>query len=158
MSPKTIRQQVIHPLLSKSDVYHYSGYWGTWSRVLTSYDDPAGVLELNLTPVNPSSRSSWDNDVCPVIFRNHFTAFDPRRDLLLEKLPASTRLEMEISLGDELAAQLLDTDWLSLLDMAAVRRGNRGGGGLPFADCMSVLGTGPLEPVNECSLLRRQAE
>lgn len=115
------------------NVFHYSSYWGTWSRVLTPYSGN-WVLELNLTPVNPSYDRSWEETVRPIIFREHLTALN-RQDELTESLPNYTRAHMAERIGEELTTRLLTTDWLPLLNRRRVREGKYGGGGLPFVEC-----------------------
>ncbi len=135
--------RINHPLKAKKDVFHFSSYWRTWSRVLTTYVDGNGTLELNLTPVNPHLPTSWVEQVRPIIFRNHRTTLDVD-DLLLEKLPDEVQEVMLNHLGVRLTQQLLETDWISLLDMPKVRRGKHGGGGLPFEECKLVGANMPL--------------
>jgi len=121
-------------LRRRPDVFHYSRYWGTWSRVLTPYSD-SPVVELNLTPIN-----SWANEVEPIIFRSHRTSLD-QRDQLREELPTEVKFSIIQQIGIDLLTRLVSTDWLPLLDMAKVHRGRHGGGGLPFAECAAVACT-----------------
>jgi len=121
-------------LRRRPDVFHYSRYWGTWSRVLTPYSD-SPVVELNLTPIN-----SWANEVEPIIFRSHRTSLD-QRDQLREELPTEVKFSIIQQIGIDPLTRLVSTDWLPLLDMAKVHRGRHGGGGLPFAECAAVACT-----------------
>lgn len=111
----------------RPNVFHYSSYWGAWSRVLTPYNR-SSVVELNLTPVN-----DWD-DVRQIIFRSHCTSLGDRDDLR-EALPENVREYIANQVGEDLTQRLLLTDWLPLLDMTKVHRGRIGGGGLPFDQC-----------------------
>jgi hypothetical protein len=128
-----------HPLASKKNVFHYSAYWGTWSRVLTSYVDGNGTLEVNLTPVNPYDQKSWEEFVRPVIFRNHGTSLE-MKDKLELSLPNDILEWMLERLDDEiLVHRLIATDWMESLDLPIVRLGRYGGGGLPFKECMKGI-------------------
>src|SRR5712664_813068 len=66
--------------------FHYSSYWGTWSRIIVPYNHPDGVVELNLTPVNPTWERSWQEQVMPIVFRHHYTGLD-RKDHWTDILP-----------------------------------------------------------------------
>lgn len=114
--------------------FHYSSYWGTWSRVIVPYNHPDGVIELNLTPVNPNSDWTWSESVAPIIFRRHGTSLD-RGDEWTNVLPDYVPERMREHLDVVLVDRLLNEVWIDLLDIAAVKRGRSGGGGLPFAEC-----------------------
>lgn len=60
---------------NKLRVFHYSSYWGRWSRRLKNYDegDVKGIVEVNLTPIPACYNSNWEKDVIPVVFRIHGT-------------------------------------------------------------------------------------
>jgi hypothetical protein len=114
--------------------FTYSAYWGTWSRVILPYTHKDGVIELNLTPVNPDWERSWDEQVRPIIFRRHGTALG-LRDKWTDVLPEEVAAIMSERIGPELTIRLLQHDWLKHLDIEKVKRGRDGGGGLPFAEC-----------------------
>lgn len=123
-----------HPLASTSNVFHYCSYWGNWSKVLTSYVDSNGILELNLTPINPTLQSSWEESIRPVVFRNHRTSLE-EKDKLLAELPPGVWSMMVEHIGVVHTNRLLSTDWLPLLDMPTVRSGRYGGGGIQLDWC-----------------------
>lgn len=123
-----------HPLASTRGCFHYSAYWGKWSRVLTSYVDGNGTLELNLTPINPGTQGAWDEQVVPVMFRNHRTSLDEKDKLQID-LPSEVRETMVERLGEVAVVRLLTTDFILQLDMPTVRMGRYGGGGIRFDWC-----------------------
>lgn len=114
--------------------FHWSSYWGTWSRVIVPYNHPDGVIELNLTPVNSDVKRSWEEQVEPIIFRRHSTSLD-RKDAWTTDLPQCWIDRMREELPWSLVDRLLDETWIDLFDIEKVKRGRPGGGGLPFAEC-----------------------
>ena len=105
--------------------FHYSSYWGTWSRVL-SESHPAGpFVEVNLTPCC----DTWQNNVEPVRIRAHGTARG-ERDQETDTLPNDVREQMIWHLGEELTERLLTEDLLSQIDWDLYRKHNNGGANL----------------------------
>jgi hypothetical protein len=114
---------------------HYCSYWGTWSRVICPYTHEHGVIELNLTPVNPGFPHSWAEQIEPIIFRHHGTQLG-RRDIWgYIPLPEDWKAFMVEKIGEELTNRLLTEDWLPLLDIPKVKWGQPRGGGISFQDC-----------------------
>lgn len=101
-------------------MFHYSGYWGSWSRVLST-DHPRGpFVEVNLTPIPGNISSTWDNHVRPIRIRFHGTARDhsgmPMSDKDVAELPKEIEQAMRRNLGDALTDRLLTEDFLSQID------------------------------------------
>jgi hypothetical protein len=119
--------------------FHYSSYWGAWSRVIVPYNHPDGVIELNLTPVNPSWERSWQEQIMPTIFRWHCTSLD-RKDKLTDVLPDYVPERMGEHLVPSFVDQLLNETWIDLIDIEITKRGRSGGGGIPFAECRKKEG------------------
>jgi hypothetical protein len=121
--------------------FHYSSYWGNWSRVLLRPGDivPSGsrkgeishdYLELNLTPINgwhPWNHEEIEKRVRPIVFRFHGTARD-RKDRDEKELPGEVLKGMKENLGDLLVERLINEDFLWYLDLDALYRNMRGGG------------------------------
>lgn len=116
-------------------ILHWCSYWGTWSLVLCPYTHPDGVIELNLTPVNRDIPRSWEEQVIPIVFRYHGTSLGRKDQWGRTTLPDVWVKQMHRAIGVELTNRLLTTDWLPLLDIAKVKRGRTGGGGIPFEEC-----------------------
>jgi hypothetical protein len=114
--------------------FHYSSYWGTWSRVIVPYNHPDGVIELNITPVNPDWEWSWQEQVMPIIFRWHCTSLD-RKDEWTDVLPDYVPERMREHLVPSFVDRLLNETWIDRIDIATTKRGRSGGGGIPFAEC-----------------------
>lgn len=130
------------------NMFHYSDYWHTWSRVLRFED--WSVVEVNLTPIN----SDWQKDVEPIRIRKHGT-MDERRDWLWQErskrmtvdfvyrdglylsdsLPISVISAMEKAIGLPLVQRLLKEDFYSKIDWNKYRSANELGGGVPFDLC-----------------------
>ncbi len=123
-------------------MFHYSSYWGTWSRVLLQ---PASMvegrvygsyLEVNLTPVNGrydnSSQRLWDEWVKPIIIREHGTT--PQAGEMRDRLPPMVVTAMILNVGADLTRRLVTADLLSEIDMVLMKKHMRGGG-IPLAEC-----------------------
>lgn len=134
----SIKQNLVFP---DELVLRYSGYWRTWSRVLYMQDPTKGNngslwVELNLTPVNPTVKRSWVEQVQPVVLRKHSTAQDPWKDKLFRfvvrsssKSPLYKRLLTEVGqhVGIPLAHRLLWEDFLPQIDWPAYEAHCNGG-------------------------------
>jgi len=113
--------------------YHYSSYWGTWSRRLSSDHESGPYVEVNLTPIKDANYASrWDDEVIPIIIRTHCTASTPR-DIDTNILPLAVGEDMVKFLGVELTKKLLDYDFLADIDPELLRT-KMTGGGVPFRD------------------------
>lgn len=110
-------------------IFHYSAYWGTWSRRLyeagrirndltpeVSRFPLSSVIAVNLTPIPCCYDSSWAKDVIPIKFRAHCTA-DGRGDKNVAILPGDVLDMMRKNIGEELTDRLLGEDWLSLISI-----------------------------------------
>jgi hypothetical protein len=108
-------------------MYVYSPYWGTWSRLLLSSADRGfrEYLELNLTPVNPHLRESWDR-IPDFILRLHGTPI--KQDEMRHHLPDHVRELMHRKLGHPLTYRLLHAPILDQIDLDRVYARMRGGG------------------------------
>src|ERR1700682_653370 len=73
------------------NLFVYSSYWGTWSRILAPYDKVfhnghcVGQVEVDVTPINITHDYSWIRHN-RVIVRAHGTIRD-RDDKIVEELP-----------------------------------------------------------------------
>lgn len=115
-------------------ILHWSSYWGTYSRVLIGYNSPDGVVEVNLTPVNFDHDFSWTEQIVPILFRYHGTSLGRKDEWGRFPLPEVWQRVMVDRIGEELTHRLLTEDWLSLIDLAKVKRGRVGGGGISFEE------------------------
>lgn len=114
--------------------FHYSAYWGTWSRVLLLKFQGYRTVELDLTPINPSWGSRhWQESILAAKIRAHCTPLG-QKDKELKELPAYVRELMISQIGEDVTAKLIDWDWVSLIDPTKLRRIdqlNPLGGGCP---------------------------
>lgn len=108
-------------------MFHYSKYWGTWSRILQTVDIGYKVYtEVNLTPVN----GAWD-EVRPIIIRVHSTA--PKEGEIRHHLPLQVQELMYRHIGSALTHRLMSDDLLSEMDLDRLKLLMRGGG-VPISD------------------------
>lgn len=98
----------------------YSGYWHTWSRVLSVKDFV--FVELNLTE---NSDSQWERVKIEII-REHRTARD-QKDICVDVLPDEVIEKMKAKLGEELTQKLLNFDYLSSIDWEKYKAACNGG-------------------------------
>ncbi len=120
------------------NVFVYSSYWGTWSRVLWHKSDqqlarrlglPNHVgewIELDLTAVNPHSSLDWADRVAKGNVRCHRTARGDR-DIITSTLPAETVALMNVWLPEDTVDKLLHVDYLPYLDFEVGRKLCNGG-------------------------------
>lgn len=126
----------------------YSGYWRTWSRVLHIDQDGPLMVEVNLTPVNPTMNKSWVEQVFPLMIRAHTTARNPdggdrlyryvmknKQSIVYQEVKKAMLRYCAI----ELVHRLICDDFLSEIcwDRYAAMRISPSyrGGGVPFALC-----------------------
>lgn len=109
-------------------MYHYSGYWHSWSRVLSTNHPDGPFVEVNLTPIHGDSRG-WASEVRPVRVRFHGTSRE-ERDKIVEQLPPEVRTRMVANLGEELTERLLTEDFLPQIDPALYQQHSNGGANL----------------------------
>lgn len=118
-------------------MFHYSGYWGTWSRVLQT--DGIWYLEVNLTPVNGrydnSTRDLWQREVAPIVLRRHCTT--PRQGEMKDKLPPMVVTAMIMNVGPDLTRRIITADLLSEINLPLMHARMRGGG-IPLSECAVV--------------------
>lgn len=86
-------------------LFHYSSYWGVWSKILKV--DGSEVTELDLTPINPQWQSSWDELAAQhPKFRSHRTCLD-RKDKQVAVLPWPVVCQMIMQFGEDQTRDLL---------------------------------------------------
>ena len=108
-------------------MFHYSSYWGTWSRVLSTSDPNGPFVEVNLTPTNGWNRGySFEDDVSRIRIRFHGTVRD-RNDKVVPVLPDYVKEGMIKHLGAELTERLLTEDFYSQIDYVLYRKHCNGG-------------------------------
>jgi hypothetical protein len=107
------------------DMFHYSSYWGTWSRVLrTSSGGGDDTVEVDLTAVN----LQWPR-VLACNVRSHRTMC-ARNDILCRSLPAHVVDLMHKRMSMETFDQLVHADLLSLIDWDKYNKVCNGGAAL----------------------------
>lgn len=149
-------------------MFHYSSYWGTWSRILSNIHQGGRVVEVNLTPTNVYScgQKGWDDEVAGIRIRVHGTKPD-RGDQFAEELPERWVLAMLKHLPPETVGILLHGDILPLIDFEKHKKVNNGGANL--ADCrfecsakvfilMSSFGYGEMTQVGQVFSSKEKAE
>jgi len=111
--------------------FHYSSYWGSWSRVLSHEGNC--YVEVNLTTIPNCSSSSWEDDVAEVVIRRHYTA---RRhgDIDTDELPRDIHEAMIEHLGKEMTISLLGSDFLPEIDWEKYHK--HCNGGCPLDKCL----------------------
>lgn len=116
------------------NVFHYSAYWGMYSRVL--FHDAGGpamfaprkqlgipasirTIEINLTAINPTHREYWEDRVRPGVIRAHCTSLESK-DRIFGSLPAEALEMMQAWLAPETIELLLHYDYLPEINMNAL--------------------------------------
>lgn len=113
-------------------MFHYSSYWGIWSRVL--WVDSKGYVDLNLTPIPGCYSSTWDTDVKGEVIRCHGTSRG-ERDKVVDILPQKVMDEMVRNLGKDLTQRLLTHDYIAQFGLENIRSAkNPHGGGVAFGN------------------------
>lgn len=104
--------------------FHYSSYWRSWSRVLST-DHPHGpFVEVDLTPTGGNT-GNWDK-VRSVNIRSHGTARDTgdiEQDTLLDEVWD----QMVEALGEDVTYRLVSEDFLSQVDWKLYEQHCNGG-------------------------------
>jgi hypothetical protein len=115
-------------------LFHYSKYWGNWSRVLQERD--GWYLEVNLTPINGRydnyTKHLWDTQVAPVILRHHCTV--PQPGEMVARIPPMVVTAMMMNVGVETTHRLFLDDLLQEVDLPTMLIKMRGGG-ISLAEC-----------------------
>jgi len=123
---------VAHPVVSRNgDMFVYSSYWHTWSRVLKPMrNNPmrGNQVELDLTS---HSAVHWSR-VSMLNIRKHCTA-PHMGDRVVAELPAEVVAEMTQWMGAALVERLLHENFMPHIDWAAYERACNGG--CPFEFC-----------------------
>lgn len=111
-------------------MFIYSGYWKTWNRILWKGD--SGIVELDLTPVNPTHPKVWERSALQVI-RFHCTSISAS-DKLTSLLPSSVLKLMEEKYGPDLTNRMLMHDYMSEITptMISAACNASNGGGVPL--------------------------
>ena len=111
------------------DMFHYSSYWGTWSRILrVSSSGGDETVEVDLTAVNPHSDLQWPR-VLACNIRAHRTARDTN-DLICKSLPRHAVDLMHSRMDLETFEQLMHHDLLPLIDWDKYNKVCNGGAAL----------------------------
>lgn len=114
--------------------FHYSSYWGNWSRVLLK---EGWYVELDLTPIgglggleNPRQLE----DIKREKIRVHGTSRQ-HKDIDTEHLPEEVTAKMIESLGATLTHRLLHHNYMNEITLDEIRNANSAsnGGGVPFS-------------------------
>jgi hypothetical protein len=126
-----------------NNVFHYSSYWGNWSRILfhdskgteiirRKYNIPSHILtlEVDVTAINPLVDLHWESHVARINIRGHCTAFDPK-DKIVGSLREDTIERMQEHLSTEQIESLLHSDFLPFIDWDLYSK--MCNGGAPFA-------------------------
>lgn len=99
--------------------FHYSKYWGTFTRVLSFPEENQfkEYIELNLIPVNGIT-GDWDIEVEPIMIR-HFKPDEIRlkRDVFYLELPEPAEILMIENIGPELASRLIHDNFMDQIDL-----------------------------------------
>ena len=117
-------------------MFHYSSYWRSWSRVLSTDHTGGPFVEVNLTPIG----NSWVSEdqvrrIQGVNIRLHGTARDPK-DIETAELPVEVMDQMADHLGVWFVDELLNTDFMPQIDWDLYKR--QCNGGCPFHLCSTA--------------------
>lgn len=110
-----------------NNVFHYSSYWGAWSRILqegTPHNDGYHI-EITITAINPTHEHAW-KELADLRIRRHGTMRD-RKDLFVGTLPEHSLEMMRRYLDAPLIERLLHEDFLPHIDWTKHRQHNNGG-------------------------------
>lgn len=114
------------------NLFVYSAYWGTWSRVLRFMNKGnTGQVEVNLTATNLDFSRDWDK-VASLNIRLHGTSRDAK-DLYVKELPANALGWMRNWLDAPVIERLLHEDFLPKIDWELYNKNTNGG--CPFEKC-----------------------
>lgn len=114
-------------------MFHLSGYWNTWSRVLTDKHPSGPFVEVNIVPSHHHCHGEGWDKVRKIWIRVHGTARTDK-DVSRTYLTKDVRKLMLDNLGFELTAFLLEADILSMIDFAKYEKNQNGGCSLD--DCL----------------------
>lgn len=107
-----------------NNVFVFSSYWNTWSRVLVEMDShgQAHTVEVNLTALGSSDWIKTES----INIRRHVTSRD-RNDKFVGTLPAKAVEYMREHMSDEIVERLLHEDFLPQIDWSLYSKHCNGG-------------------------------
>lgn len=121
------------------DIFVYSSYWRTWSRVLLRMGGKFNYqLEVDVTPINDHFVSSWVPTES-IRIRKHCTVHGPK-DIYTHDLPDTVVKQMEEYLSQDVINIILHSDIYNLVDWELYDsiRNVKGGGIMLFA-CIKTI-------------------
>ncbi|WZX10293.1 hypothetical protein ACP1_0004 [Aeromonas phage ACP1] len=122
------------------DIFVYSSYWRTWSRVLLRMGGNFRYqLEVDVTPVNPQYKESWEQSK-NIRIRRHCTVHGPR-DVYTHDLPDEVVESMKEHISEEAIDVILHSDLYNLIDWERFDDVNNSssGGGVHLLDCIKTI-------------------
>ena len=121
------------------DIFVYSSYWRTWSRVLLRMGGNFRYqLEVDVTPVNPLFNDSW-RETKNIRIRKHCTVHGPK-DIYTHDLPDTVVEEMKKHVSQETVDVILHSDIYNLIDWERFDEcHNTSGGGVQLFDCIKTI-------------------
>ena len=121
------------------DIFVYSSYWRTWSRVLLRMGGNFRYqLEVDVTPVNPLFNDSWRNTK-NIRIRKHCTVHGPK-DIYTHDLPDDVVEQMKEHVSQETIDVIIHSDLYNLIDWERFDDAyNAGGGGVHLLDCIKTI-------------------
>ena len=121
------------------DIFVYSSYWRTWSRVLLRMGGKFYYqLEVDVTPINDHNVSSWVPTES-IRIRKHCTVHGPK-DIYTHDLPDTVVERMEEYLSQDVINIILHSDIYNLVDWElyySIR--NVEGGGIMLFACIKTI-------------------
>lgn len=121
------------------DIFVYSSYWRTWSRVLLRMGGKFNYqLEVDVTPVNGQYKEAWEQTK-NIRIRRHCTVHGAR-DVYTHNLPDEVVESMKKHISQEAIDVILHSDLYNLIDWE--RFGdvhNASGGGVHLLDCIKTI-------------------
>ena len=121
------------------DIFVYSSYWRTWSRVLLRMGGKFNYqLEVDVTPINDHYVSSWVPTES-IRIRKHCTVHGPK-DIYTHDLPDGVVKQMEEYLSQDVINIILHSDIYNLVDWElydSIR--NVEGGGIMLFACIKTI-------------------
>jgi hypothetical protein len=119
--------RLLNPEVRSANLFVFSGYWRTWSRVLREGNsrEQINTVEVDLTPVNGFSESDWI-ETRLINVREHSTMRKPG-DLIVEVLPEAVLETMRKWIDEGVIERLLNEDFLPNIDWEKYRHFSNGG-------------------------------
>ena len=121
------------------DIFVYSSYWRTWSRVLLRMGGSFNYqLEVDVTPINEQYKESWEQTK-NVRIRRHCTVHGPR-DVYTHHLPDVVIDNMKEHISQNTIDVILHSDLYNLVDWERFDDvHNASGGGVHLLDCIKTI-------------------